>query len=78
MRLPGIKHMGTRVGHPHIGMCILAVRASCVAWQAIRDWLDGTAEEWQERVNATPRISVNGGSQVSIGGVVMIDVEGRR
>jgi hypothetical protein len=44
------------------------------AWQALRDFLNGTPEQWQARVDATPRISVNCGSQVSIGGVVMIDV----
>ena len=57
---------------------VLAQNERDRAWQALRDWCDGTPEQWQKRVDAAPRISVNGGSQVSIGGVVMIDVEGRR
>lgn len=39
--LPGIKHMGTSVAHPHVSMCLEATREAARAWQALRDWLNG-------------------------------------
>lgn len=44
--LPGIKHMGTSVAHPHVSMCLEATREAARAWQAFRDFLNGTPKEW--------------------------------
>lgn len=38
--LPGIKHMGTSVAHPHVSMCLEATREAARAWQEFRDWCD--------------------------------------